>query len=60
MTVHAQEDRAWQEDIYRQEAFEVHHSTQSIVVLFVSHATSATIRSIELINAVGSQGLSSH
>lgn len=30
-----QEDRAWQEDNYRQEAFEVHHSTQSIVVLFV-------------------------
>jgi hypothetical protein len=31
----AQEDRAWQEDNYRQEAFEVHHATQSIVVLFV-------------------------
>jgi hypothetical protein len=31
----AQDDRAWQEDNYRQEAFEVHHATQSIVVLFV-------------------------
>lgn len=31
----SQEDQAWQEDSYRQEAFEVHHSTQSIVVLFV-------------------------
>ena len=31
----AQEDRAWQEDNYRQEAFEVHHATQSIVLLFV-------------------------
>ncbi|HEX5765523.1 MAG TPA: hypothetical protein VFY27_08140 [Woeseiaceae bacterium] len=31
----AQVDRAWQEDIYRQEAFEVQRSIQSIVVLFV-------------------------
>jgi hypothetical protein len=31
----AQEDPAWQEDRYRQEAFEVHHATQSIVLLFV-------------------------
>lgn len=31
----AQEDAAWYEDKYRQEAFEVHHATQSIVVLFV-------------------------
>lgn len=32
----AQEDLAWQEDKYRQEAFEVHHATQSIVLLFVA------------------------
>lgn len=31
----AQEEAAWFEDQYRQEAFEVHHATQSIVVLFV-------------------------
>ncbi len=31
----AQDDVAWQEDKYRQEEFEVHHATQSIVVLFV-------------------------
>ena len=31
----AQEEEAWLEDKYRQEAFEVHHATQSIVVLFV-------------------------
>ncbi len=31
----AQEDEAWFEDKYRQEAFEVHHATQSIVMLFV-------------------------
>ena len=31
----AQEEPAWQEDRYRQEAFEVHHATQSIVLLFV-------------------------
>ena len=31
----AQEDGAWKEDVYRQEAFEVHHSTESIVMLFV-------------------------
>lgn len=30
-----QEDDAWNEDKYRQEQFEVHHATQSIVVLFV-------------------------
>ena len=31
----AQEDAAWKEDKYRQEAFEVHHATESIVMLFV-------------------------
>ena len=31
----AQEDQAWKEDKYRQEEFEVHHATESIVVLFV-------------------------
>ena len=31
----AQEEDAWKEDVYRQEAFEVHHSTESIVMLFV-------------------------
>jgi hypothetical protein len=31
----AQDADAWLEDEYRQEAFEVHHSTQSIVMLFV-------------------------
>lgn len=31
----AQEPPAWLEDKYRQEEFEVHHATQSIVVLFV-------------------------
>jgi len=31
----AQGEPAWQEDRYRQEAFEVHHATQSIVLLFV-------------------------
>ena len=30
-----QEDDAWNEDKYRQEQFEVHHATRSIVVLFV-------------------------
>ena len=30
-----QEDLAWHEDQYRQEEFEVHHATQSIVVFFV-------------------------
>lgn len=30
-----QEDVAWHEDQYRQEEFEVHHATQSIVVFFV-------------------------
>lgn len=34
-TILAQEDVAWKEDKYRQEAFEVHHSTESIVMLFV-------------------------
>lgn len=32
----AQEEIAWNEDKYRQEEFEVHHATQSIVVLFVN------------------------
>ncbi len=31
----AQEEPAWKEDKYRQEAFEVHHATESIVMLFV-------------------------
>ncbi|MDZ7769947.1 MAG: aspartyl/asparaginyl beta-hydroxylase domain-containing protein [Woeseiaceae bacterium] len=31
-----QEESAWHEDKYRQEAFEVHHSTLSIVLLFVA------------------------
>lgn len=31
----AQEEAAWKEDKYRQEEFEVHHATESIVVLFV-------------------------
>lgn len=31
----AQGDEAWNEDNYRQEQFEVHHATQSIVMLFV-------------------------
>ena len=31
----AQAEDAWHEDEYRQEAFEVHHATQSIVMLFV-------------------------
>lgn len=31
----AQDEIAWQEDRYRQEEFEVHHATQSIVILFV-------------------------
>jgi hypothetical protein len=34
-TILAQEDEAWKEDKYRQEAFEVHHATESIVMLFV-------------------------
>ncbi len=32
----AQDEQAWHEDKYRQEAFEVHHSTLSIVMLFVA------------------------
>jgi hypothetical protein len=31
----AQEDAAWREDQYRQEAFDVHYDTESIVLLFV-------------------------
>ena len=31
----AQEEAAWKEDRFRQEAFEVHHSTESIVLVFV-------------------------
>ena len=34
-TILAQEEDAWKEDKYRQEAFEVHHATESIVMLFV-------------------------
>ena len=30
-----QDDIAWQEDKYRQEEFEVHHATESIVMVFV-------------------------
>lgn len=31
----SQDDEAWKEDKFRQEAFEVHHATESIVMLFV-------------------------
>jgi hypothetical protein len=31
----AQEDAAWKEDQYRQEAFDVHYDTESIVMVFV-------------------------
>jgi len=31
----AQDDLAWKEDLYRQEEFEVHRETESIVMLFV-------------------------
>lgn len=31
----SQDEQAWKEDKYRQEEFEVHHQTESIVVLFV-------------------------
>ena len=31
----AQDDVAWKEDNYRQEEFEVHHDTESIVIVFV-------------------------
>ena len=31
----AQDDAAWEEDNYRQEAFEVHRGTKSIVLVFV-------------------------
>lgn len=31
----SQDDLAWREDQYRQEAFDVHHQTESIVALFV-------------------------
>jgi hypothetical protein len=34
-TILAQDNDAWKEDKYRQEAFEVHHATESIVMLFV-------------------------
>ena len=34
-TILAQEDIAWKEDQYRQEEFDVHYNTESIVVLFV-------------------------
>ncbi len=34
-TILAQEEEAWKEDKYRQEVFEVHHATESIVMLFV-------------------------
>lgn len=37
-SVLSQEAPAWNEDKYRQEAFEVHHATQSIVLLFVDIA----------------------
>ena len=32
----AQDDAAWDEDKYRQEEFEVHHDTKSIVLVFVN------------------------
>ena len=32
----AQDDVAWKEDNYRQEEFEVHHDTESIVLVFVA------------------------
>ena len=32
----AQDEAAWLEDSYRQEAFEVHHDTESIVLVFVN------------------------
>ena len=32
----AQDEIAWKEDKYRQEEFEVHHATESIVVVFVN------------------------
>ena len=31
----AQDEIAWNEDKYRQEEFEVHHATESIVLVFV-------------------------
>lgn len=34
-TILAQDDIAWKEDKYRQEEFEVHHATESIVLVFV-------------------------
>ncbi|HNP65597.1 MAG TPA: aspartyl/asparaginyl beta-hydroxylase domain-containing protein [Woeseiaceae bacterium] len=34
-TILSQDAQAWKEDKYRQEAFEVHHATESIVMLFV-------------------------
>jgi len=34
-TILAQDEVAWQEDRYRQEEFEVHHDTESIVMVFV-------------------------
>jgi len=34
-TILAQDEIAWQEDKYRQEEFEVHHATESIVMVFV-------------------------
>ena len=34
-TILAQDEAAWKEDQYRQEAFDVHHATESIVMLFV-------------------------
>ena len=34
-TILAQDESAWREDNYRQEEFEVHHDTESIVLVFV-------------------------
>jgi hypothetical protein len=34
-SVLAQPDAAWKEDVYRQEAFDVHRATESIVLVFV-------------------------
>jgi hypothetical protein len=32
-----QDEQAWKEDLYRQEEFDVHRQTESIVMLFVDH-----------------------
>jgi hypothetical protein len=37
-TILAQDDAAWKEDQYRQEAFEEHRATESIVMLFIENS----------------------